>query len=211
MFEGVVGFIVKVLGPGLVLGIALGGALLFWWDRRPPHVPSLDLHAPAPLSFIGVRLEAPESLAAQAQDARAALAALQNAELTAAARARAVEATDAAISAAAGAADAAAQARIRTVTRTIIQEIPGVLPPAVDRAFPLPVGFVRVHDAAARGLDLSDVPDPAGRPDDAASGVAASDAAAVIAGNYGACRADAQRLADLQAWDRAVAAAQTSP
>lgn len=135
------------------------------------------------------------------------LRALEAAETAAGRRAVAVNRQTAQISAAAGAAEAAAQTRIVTVTRTLIREVPSVVTPQIDRDFPLPVGFLRVHDAAARGLDLPDLPDPAGRPDDAASGVAASDAAGAIAANYGACRADDEQLAALQAWLKAELAA----
>jgi hypothetical protein len=68
----------------------------------------------------------------------------------------------------------------------------------------LPWGFVRVHDAAVRGDDLSAAAESPGGPDDAASDVAASRAVAVIASNYGSCRADRERLADLQAWAKSM-------
>jgi hypothetical protein len=96
----------------------------------------------------------------------------------------------------------AAQDRVRTVTRLIIQKVPQYVPPPVDARFPLPWGFVRLHDAAAAGVDLPAATPGAGGPDDAASGVAASAAAAVIVANYGDCRADQARLAALQAWAR---------
>jgi hypothetical protein len=66
------------------------------------------------------------------------------------------------------------------------------------------LGFVRLHDAAVAGDDLSAAAPGSVGPDDAASGVAASAAAAVIVGNYGACHADQARLAALQAWARGV-------
>src|SRR5580704_11131294 len=47
--------------------------------------------------------------------------------------------------------DQAAQDQIRTVTRTIVERVPAYVTPAADRRFPLPVGFVRVHDLAASG------------------------------------------------------------
>jgi hypothetical protein len=96
--------------------------------------------------------------------------------------------------------DRAAEDRIGAATGTLIRDIPDHVTPASDLRFPLPVGLVRVHDAAALGLDLSAVPDPAGQPDDAASGVAASAAASVIAANYGDCRVEAERLSNLQDW-----------
>jgi len=97
-----------------------------------------------------------------------------------------------------------AEDQVRTVTRRLIERIPVHVTPQIDRAFPLPWGLVRVHDAAARGDDLSAVAEGAGQPDDAASDVPASEAGAVIAGNYGDCRADRRRLADLQAWVKAM-------
>ncbi len=76
--------------------------------------------------------------------------------------------------------------RVRVVhdtTQVIQREIPTYVTPSTDRAFPLPVGFVRVHDAAATGV----LPGPAGDTDAAASDVTASHAADVIAANYGTC------------------------
>lgn len=66
---------------------------------------------------------------------------------------------------------------------------------------------MRLHDAAAAGDDLSAAAASPARPDGAASDVAASVAAGVIVGNYGACRADQARLAALQAWAREMALA----
>ena len=76
------------------------------------------------------------------------------------------------------------------------------LRPAIDRGYPLSVGFVRLHDAAAIGRDLSAVPAPAGLADDATSPVKSSRLATVIVANYGECRADAERLTALQEWVR---------
>lgn len=110
-----------------------------------------------------------------------------------------IERSDAATTAAAVDAQATHD-RIVYRTITLTKEIPVVLTPAIDVRFPLPVGFVRVHDSAALGLDLSAVPDAAGRPDDAAGDVVASRAATVIAANYGACHDDQARLGELQSW-----------
>jgi len=96
----------------------------------------------------------------------------------------------------------AVQDHVRTVTRTLIQEVPTYVAPSTDARFALPVGFVRMHDAAAAGLDLPPAPQGPREPDDAASGLAVSAAARVIVGNYGACHADQARLAALQAWAR---------
>jgi hypothetical protein len=76
--------------------------------------------------------------------------------------------------------------RVRAVhdtTQAIQREIPSYVTPATDRAFPLPVGFVRLHDAAATGV----LPGPARDTDATASDVTASQAVHVIAANYGAC------------------------
>ena len=94
------------------------------------------------------------------------------------------------------------QEQVHTVTRRLIEKVPVYVTPQIDRAFPLPWGFVRVHDAAVRGDDLSPAATRSAGPDDAPSNVTASRAAAVITGNYGDCRADRARLADLQAWIR---------
>lgn len=96
---------------------------------------------------------------------------------------------------------AVAQAEIRTITRTLIQEVPVYVTPDDDRRCVVPVGFVRIHDAAAAGRAVSE---PAGQPDDAASAVALSAVAATVVENYtGSCAANARQLSDLQAWVRA--------
>ncbi|MEJ0043185.1 MAG: hypothetical protein WDM81_13655 [Rhizomicrobium sp.] len=89
------------------------------------------------------------------------------------------------------------QGQIRTVTQTIVKEVPIYVPASVDRD--LPNGFVRLWDDAATG-DRQPLPGPAGQPDDAASGVKLSQAGTVLAENYGTCRGIAQQLIDLQDW-----------
>lgn len=105
------------------------------------------------------------------------------------------------------------QVQIRTVTQTIIKEVPIYVPAEVDARFVLPAGLVRVHDAAASGDPL---PQPPGGSDDAAwhseaSPVAPSELAVTVAENYGTCRADQARLADLQDWVRRQAALASEP
>ncbi len=76
--------------------------------------------------------------------------------------------------------------RVRVVhdtTQVIQREISTYVTPSTDRAFPLPVGFIRVHDAAATGV----LPGPAGDTDATASDITTSHAADVIAANYGTC------------------------
>ena len=89
---------------------------------------------------------------------------------------------------------------IHDATMTLQQEIPRYVTPDTDRAFPLPVGFVRVHDAAAAGVPLLPA---AGDSDAAPSGVAASAALGVIAGNYGVCHEATEQLNALQDWVKA--------
>lgn len=106
-----------------------------------------------------------------------------------------------------GQALAARTAEIRTVHPQIRLEVPRLVTPETDARYPLPVGFVRLHDASAAGVPPARVPDPAGRADDAASGIAASEAATVIDLNYEACRDHAARLIGWQSWWRGQSAA----
>lgn len=105
------------------------------------------------------------------------------------------------------------QVQIRTVTQTIIKEVPIYVPAEADTRYALPVGLVRVHDAAATGQPL---PEPSGEPDDAArnlepSDIAPSWLAATIAQNYGTCLSDQARLGDLQEWVRRQQAVTNAP
>ena len=83
-----------------------------------------------------------------------------------------------------------------TITRTITH----VITPEVDRKYLVPIGLVRVLDASASGQALD--ANATGRADDAATPVAMSQLAGVISDNYGACRANAVQLEQLQAWIR---------
>ena len=79
---------------------------------------------------------------------------------------------------------------IRQVIHDIQREAPRYVTPSINAAFPLPVGFVRLHDAAAAAI----LPGPPGAADAQASTVTASGAAVVIAGNYGTCHAIREQL-----------------
>lgn len=79
---------------------------------------------------------------------------------------------------------------VRQVIHDIQRETPRYVTPDSDTAFPLPVGFVRLHDAAAAAI----LPGAPGPHDAQASTVEASDAAIVIAGNYGTCHAIREQL-----------------
>jgi hypothetical protein len=97
---------------------------------------------------------------------------------------------------------AATVERIRTVTQTLIKEVPYAVPSDPARAS-LSVGFVRLHDAAAVGVP--GLSDPAGRPDAAASGVDDAALARTVIPNYEACRINAETVKAWGAWWRAQA------
>jgi hypothetical protein len=102
-------------------------------------------------------------------------------------------------SAARGLAHASADTALQDHGRKVAQEIPRHVTPEIDRAFPLPVGAVRLLNDA---IGLPAVPDPPGQPDDARSAVALSDGVSVLADDVNACRRNGQQLTDLQAWIR---------
>ncbi len=113
-----------------------------------------------------------------ARDDAASIETAHQAQLAAVAAALELERAQAATSDGIAAEAAEAQVRIRTVTRTLIKEVPVYVTPDDDRRCVVPVGFVRIHDAAAAGI--RPVPDPAGRPDDAPSGLALSAVAGTV-------------------------------
>jgi len=87
--------------------------------------------------------------------------------------------------------------KIRTVTQTLIKEVPYAVPSDPTRQS-LSVGFVRLHDAAATGDP--GLPDPAGRADAEASGVTDPDLSRAILANYEACRINAETVTAWQSW-----------
>lgn len=108
---------------------------------------------------------------------------------------------------------AAAQASERIVTRyvdrvqvihqrgaTITREVPVYVTAQADHRCVVPLGFARVHNAAAQGIDL---PRPAGSADAAPSGIALSAVAGTVVDNYTTCHANAAQLSTLQEWARA--------
>ena len=109
------------------------------------------------------------------------------------------EAKQTAISATIGQQTQAKQVEIRTVTKTLIQKVPVYVTVQADAKCVVPLGFVRLHDAAAAG-SLPKVPDTAGQSDDAPSGIALSAVASTVTQNYGICHENAAQLAGLQAW-----------
>ncbi|WP_374576127.1 hypothetical protein [Phenylobacterium sp.] len=100
---------------------------------------------------------------------------------------------------------AAAAEAAQVVYRDLHREIPKHVPPEAVARCDVPAGFVRLHDAAAQGVPA--VPDAAGLPDAAASGVGLDTVAAAVVGNYEACNAVRVQLSALQDWVRAQAGA----
>lgn len=80
---------------------------------------------------------------------------------------------------------------------TIIKEVPVYVSPKADAACAVNTGFVRLHDAAAKGVDLPPARD-ASPANDTPSGVALSAVAATNVANYTACNANAEQLSNLQ-------------
>lgn len=95
---------------------------------------------------------------------------------------------------------------VRAHAATLQREIPRHVTTTADAACPVPVGFVRLHDAAAQGMPI----DPAaGNPDAPAPGIALSGVAATVAGNYATCHETAAQLTALQDWVRGLQAIRT--
>lgn len=93
-----------------------------------------------------------------------------------------------------------AHERIQIRTVETVRKVPVYVTAKTDAAFPLPCGFVRVHDASALGVDPADIPNPAGKSDGDSCEVKASEAAGIIAENYGAADQWREQLIGLQDW-----------
>ena len=101
---------------------------------------------------------------------------------------------------AAAAAHAAAQIRTETQIQTVIEKVPVYVSAKASDACIVPIGFVRLFDAAASGAGLADVRDriAPGVPDDAASDVTLPEIAALLAANFGIARQNASQLEHLE-------------
>lgn len=88
---------------------------------------------------------------------------------------------------------------VRKRGAVLTKEIPVYVTAQADAACTVPVGFVRVHDAAAS----NDLPGPAGTADAQPSGLALSAVAGTVADNYATCHAAIEQLNALQSWVRA--------
>jgi hypothetical protein len=88
--------------------------------------------------------------------------------------------------------------RIQYRTREVIRYVPQILNTEIVDRYPLPDGFIRVHDAAVS----SEIPGPARELDGAASDIGADQALGVIVGNVGQCHEWRAQLIGLQDWVR---------
>jgi hypothetical protein len=95
---------------------------------------------------------------------------------------------------------------VEAQARTIVKEIPVYVTKDDDSRCVVPVGFVRIHDAAANG-DA-----PSARDSNAApSGVELSAVASTVADNYGICRQNSEQLKALQEWVQETHGQQKTP
>jgi len=100
-----------------------------------------------------------------------------------------------------GEAVAVAVDRVQWRTRTLIREVPVYVTPETDASYGnLPVGFVRLHDAAATGTPP--VPLRAGQSDGSPSDVAPSAAIGGVVDNYGTCHVWREQVIGWQDWYR---------
>lgn len=95
--------------------------------------------------------------------------------------------------------NAAAHQKIVTVTQHIIQKVPKYVTPQTDVLFPLPCGFIRLHDASALGVEPSEISLPANNADGDKCPVTTSDASSIIAANYALALG---WRTDLQTWEK---------
>jgi hypothetical protein len=95
---------------------------------------------------------------------------------------------------------AAGDQRIQNQIQTVIRKVPVYVSEKSNGACVLPWGAIRLLDAAASGADIGDVAAriAPGQPDDAASGIALSEAVALLAANLGIARQNAGQLAHLE-------------
>jgi hypothetical protein len=88
--------------------------------------------------------------------------------------------------------------KLKIVTRTLVRKVPVYVTKETDRRFAVPVGLVRLLDAASRNK----FPGTPGAIDGSASDVAISEVARVGVTNYGMCQKWRYDLLALQGWVR---------
>lgn len=84
----------------------------------------------------------------------------------------------------------------RTVTKTIVREVNNYVTPLSVRACPVPLGFVRMHDAAAQNR----LPEAPGLDVDAPGGVDLAEVTETVAENYGTCHEWRDQITALIDW-----------
>ncbi len=100
-----------------------------------------------------------------------------------------------------------AKGKAEAVTVTIIKKVPTYVSVETDRAFPVPCGLVRLHDAGALGVSPENISLPAGLTDDKACPVEDSLLATLIVENYGLYHTAEAQIAGLQDLARTLKAA----
>lgn len=88
------------------------------------------------------------------------------------------------------------EAKIKTVTQTIVKEVPVYVTKQDDARCVINNGFVRLHDGAAKG----ELPGGPTGDDGNPSGVELSTVAQTVTGNYGTCHLALSRLKEWQEW-----------
>jgi hypothetical protein len=114
-------------------------------------------------------------------------------------QARSIEQQQAQISNLTGAAEASAQEALQARARVVTKEITHYVTAAQDARGCVTWGMLRLHDAAALGVDPASLQPPSGQSDDACSPVKPSDFAAGVAGNYAVAHENAEQLDALEA------------
>jgi len=94
------------------------------------------------------------------------------------------------------------QTKIEVVTNVIREEIPIYITPEVDTQYPLPNSFVWLHDAAASGRSVAELPSRPGEPAGVATEFTLSDTTQLLNANYAVCKYNAAQLEALQQWAR---------
>lgn len=86
---------------------------------------------------------------------------------------------------------------IKTKGDTIIREVPKYVTVKDDSVYAVNRGFIRVLNAAATGVPISEAPSGT---DGSPAGIAISAIATHVAGNYEQCRLTAAQLTSMQSW-----------
>ena len=109
-----------------------------------------------------------------------------------------------AISLNAAVAEAAAQQKLTGEKSRLLREVHVHVSSSTSLCIPL--GLVRLLDAASLGVDPDALSIPAGQSDDTCAPVTAAHLAASVAANYAVARENAEQLEALESWNRAQAA-----